>query len=698
MPNTGSLTAGTNYTTAGAATTTLAAGGQSANSLQIAASGSANTVLDLGGGTLSLTSGGVLLTGGAAADTLTIQNGQLGASNQELIVQRYNANTTTNLDATLTGGTGAVTLGGAGGSGPSVTSIVNIGATNTYSGNTYINGGGTIELSATQPLGTGTIYLYDGAYTVQQATLDAMPTTAGVTLPNAIVLGGENQTGLPNVFTIENSDSSNPFTITGGITGATGVSNISFGSATANNEVILSGAASTISGNFTVTAGTLETSSDITVVGAPVAGTPGGPNISWTVAPGASVVQNGGTVTLGSAAVPMYNTSMNGKYTLNSGALDVYNGTGYGGLRIGYTGITGTAVLTVNGGTLTVESGTGLGNALLVSSNNQRTSNGTVIQNGGTVTAGSVQINNGSSSTTGYQGTGLYELNGGTLVTGNISTNSGAYGTSTFDFNGGTLQASANNGNFMQGLTAANVQSGGAVINTNNFSDTINQALLNAGGGLTKNGTGTLTLGGANTYTGVTTVADGTLALSVANAVADSSAIDVQSGATFDVSTITSGFTLGAGQTLEGVGTVSTGGHTLTINGTVAPGDAAMGTLTIDPASMDFASGSTLSIDAVGAANDLLAVDGNLNLSGSGDTLDFVGTPTASLYTIVTYTGTLTGTFTNLSLQGYTINYGTGSNSSITLSRVPEPATLGLMAIGGLSILLAGKRRRRAKD
>ncbi len=707
VPNTGALVAGTNYTTAGASSTTLAAGGQSANSLQIAASSSANTTLDLGGGTLSLTSGGVLLTGGAAADTLTIQNGQLGASNQELILQRFNANTTTNLDATLTGGTGTVTLGGAGGSGPSVTSIVNIGATNTYTGNTYINGGGTIELSATQPLGTGSIYLYNGPYTIQVATLEAMPTATGVTLPNAIVLGGETQTQFPNAMTIENSDPNNPLTITGGITGTTGVSNISFAnsSPSANNPIVLSGAASNIAGNFTVASGELEVNADLTV-----AGIAGGPNLGWligkdtsTVTNHASVVQNGGTVTVGSAAIPMNSTQVDGAYTLNSGIFDIYNGIGYGGLRIGYTGTANTSVLTVNGGALTVESGTSLGNALLVSSNNQGTSNATVIQNGGTVTAGSVQINNGSSSNTADQGAGLYELNGGTLLTGIVQTvNSGSYGTSTFDFNGGTLEASGNQGGFMNGLTAANVQAGGAIINTNGFSDTVGQALLHDAtlgstpdGGLTKTGAGTLTLNAVDTYTGATAIASGTLALSATGTIANSASIDVQSGTTFDVSAKTAGFTLGAGQTLEGVGTVSTGGHALTLDGTVAPGDAAMGTLTIDPAAIvDFAAGSDLTINAVGAANDLLAVDGNLNLSGAGDTLNFIGTPTAGLYTIVTYTGTLTGTFTNTNLLGYVINYGSGSNSAITLSRVPEPATLGLLALGGLGVLLLGKRRR----
>ncbi len=395
----------------------------------------------------------------------------------------------------------------------------------------------------------------------------------------------------------------------------------------------------------------------------------------------------------------------NGTYNLDSGTLNVNVSSLYGGLRIGQsTGVTGT--LNVNGGTLNnyVENASTptadvLGTIGLAVAGG---STATVNQNAGVVNTGQVSMVGATSAT--LSTTAAYNLNGGTLATGQVNmhtTGSGA--TATFNFNGGTLQANATSATFMQGLTAANVQAGGAVLDTNGFNDTIAQLLMHdpalgstPDGGLTKQGSGILTLSGANTYTGTTAVAAGTLKLGVASAVADSSRIDVQSGATLDVSALTSGFTVGASQTLEGVGTVSTGGHTLTINGTVKPGDAAMGTLTIDPASMVFSAGSTLSIDAVGASSDLLAVDGTLNLSGTGDTLDFVGTPTAGLYTIVTYSGTLTGTFANLNLLGYSINYGTGSNSSITLSRVPEPATLGLLALGGLGILASGRRQRRA--
>jgi autotransporter-associated beta strand protein len=87
-------------------------------------------------------------------------------------------------------------------------------------------------------------------------------------------------------------------------------------------------------------------------------------------------------------------------------------------------------------------------------------------------------------------------------------------GSATFNFNGGMLRAGANGTTFMQGLTAANVNNGGAVIDTAGFNVSVAQPLLAAGtGGLTKNGAGTLTLNGVNTYTGPIVVNAGKLVL-----------------------------------------------------------------------------------------------------------------------------------------------------------------------------------------
>jgi autotransporter-associated beta strand protein len=90
-------------------------------------------------------------------------------------------------------------------------------------------------------------------------------------------------------------------------------------------------------------------------------------------------------------------------------------------------------------------------------------------------------------------------------------------GTRTFNFNGGTLKATGATTAFFNlgtGSTTANVRDGGAVIDSNTFDVTVAQPLVHSNiggdnaidGGLTKNGTGTLTLSGANTYTGNTTI------------------------------------------------------------------------------------------------------------------------------------------------------------------------------------------------
>jgi autotransporter-associated beta strand protein len=164
-------------------------------------------------------------------------------------------------------------------------------------------------------------------------------------------------------------------------------------------------------------------------------------------------------------------------------------------------------------------------------------------------------------------------LAGGTLTVGEINTN-GSTGSSTFNFNGGTLAASASDATFMQGLTAANVQSGGAVIDTGVNTISIGQALLDGGGGggLTKNGNGTLRLNGVNTYTGTTTVTAGTLGGNGTIA----GPVVVNNGATLSPGSSIGTLTLGSTLNLAGASTT-----VMEVNKTAATSDLVTGATSI---------------------------------------------------------------------------------------------------------------------
>lgn len=255
---------------------------------------------------------------------------------------------------------------------------------------------------------------------------------------------------------------------------------------------------------------------------------------------------------------------------------------------------------------------------------------GTTTLNGGTFIAGQFRV---------AQATGTLTLNGGTLRINNLSTGGG---TSTINFNGGTVEAKQSNGSFLPAnITNAKIRTGGAIFNTSTFSITIAKELTEdaafLGGGLSKLGTGALTLSGANTYTGGTTVSAGSLI--VANTTGSATG-------TGDV-TVTGGLIGGTGSV---AGNVLVGGGARLDPGTTT------GTLTVAGA---VGGAGIVSFQVADAASDKL-VAGGIDLSALTLELQAAETLTANAYVLVDSASAVTGSFLSTSgiPSGYSLSYG----------------------------------------
>jgi autotransporter-associated beta strand protein len=182
---------------------------------------------------------------------------------------------------------------------------------------------------------------------------------------------------------------------------------------------------------------------------------------------------------------------------------------------------------------------------------------------------------------------------------------------------------------------------------------------------LIKTNTGTLTVNTTNGYTGVTTVGGGVMLVN--GALLNSPVTVLNSG------------TVGGNGVLGNSVTVQGGGGLIAGNGLGAPG-----TLTISNTLAE--SGNTtnyfdLSDDPTGLVktNDQIRIFGNLTLSGvnviKASLLE--GPPGNGLYTLFTYTGTFSGSLTNLTVVGV---YGTLTNPpgaiGLIVSSPRAPASL----------------------
>jgi autotransporter-associated beta strand protein len=247
-------------------------------------------------------------------------------------------------------------------------------------------------------------------------------------------------------------------------------------------------------------------------------------------------------------------------------------------------------------------------------------------------------------------GGGPVTLTSSVNVTGNVEVASGILAIG----NGGT-------GGSLGSTATINMAATGSSISFNRSDNFSVPNLMTGTGGISKSGTGTLTITADNSYAGSTTILGGTLLVN-----------GTHSG--------TGNTNMGAGATLGGTGTLP-GQAIVPVGATLAPGTS-IGALTLGSSGKTITIRGTLRIQydaASSPAIDTLIVNDALVLDVAS-IIDFdpVGSPlTLPAYPIASY-GSLTGTFATVTdlPAGYTLvyNYNNGvSSNNIALVKSADP-------------------------
>ena len=258
-------------------------------------------------------------------------------------------------------------------------------------------------------------------------------------------------------------------------------------------------------------------------------------------------------------------------------------------------------------------------------------------------------------------------------------------------------------------VTIANLSGGGTVaLGTNDLMlggdnlDSLFSGVIGGSGGLVKTGTGVLTLSGANRYTGLTSVQDGTLRLGAAGVLADDSTLEVLNGATLDMNgfdeTVAS-FTIRGN--LVGAGTLTAALYNF-LGGTIDHdlGGGAIHQISGTTLLNGSSAGSAVHVEGgalVLGADDRLA-DTALVTIASGATLDLQGfadtVGSLALAGVLNGTGTLTaGTY---ALDGALVNANLGIGTLVQhsgLSLLNGTAATEVVRVDGGTLRLGASDR-----
>ncbi|TCU96311.1 autotransporter-associated beta strand repeat-containing protein [Roseateles saccharophilus] len=662
------ISAGTLQIGAAGSTGTLGSGNVSDNAALVFNRSNALTVANAISGSGSLEqagSGTTTLTGansygattisagtlqiGAAGSTGTLGSGSV-SDNAALVFNRSDALTVANA------------ISGAGSLAQAGTGTATISGNNSYAGNTTISAG-------TLALGSAT----------------ALPSGSGkgdLVVNGRLDLAGLSQAinGLSGSGVIDNSNTS-AVTLTVGANNGTG----NFAGAIQNSSgalaltksgtgtIVLSGT-NTYAGLTTISAGTLQ------VGAAGSTGTLGSGNVSDNAA---LVFNRSNALTVANAISGSGSLEQAGSGTTTLTGANSYGATtiSAGTLQIGAGGMTGS----LGGGNVSNNATLVLDRSDALTVNNSISGSGTLEQAGsGTTTLGGTNSYGGGTT-----------LAAGTLALGSAAALGSA---GSIAFNGGTLQFSAGNTTDYS-ARFSNAASQAYNLDTNGQAVTLASALTSSGGSLTKSGAGTLTLTGANSYGGSTTISAGSLQIGAGGMTGSLGGGNVSNNATLvldrsDALTVNNNISgsgtleqAGSGTATLG-GTNSYGGGTTLAAGTLALGSAAAlgsaGSIAFNGGTLQFSAGNTTDYSArfSNAASQAYNLDTNGQavtlasaLTSSGGSLTKSGAGTLTLTGANSYGGSTSiasGGSLDVGNGGTTGSLGSGAvnnNGTLILDR-----------------------------
>ncbi|MCI5054129.1 MAG: autotransporter-associated beta strand repeat-containing protein [Pelagibacteraceae bacterium] len=546
--------------------------------------------------------------------------------------------------------TGTLTKDGAG--------TLTLSATNTYSGTTTISAG-TLKVSGSLNDSTAVTVESGATYTLGSSdTVGSLAGAGAISLgSNTLTAGGDNTS----------TEVSGIISGTGALTkSGTGTLTLS-GTNTYSGSTTISAGTLVINGSGSIDSNTIEIDSGAILQ----------VNVADSLSSGATI-----TVT-GTFDVNENNTilKLNG-----AGSTDIASGkTLTVASSSGFTGeFTGSGKLAFSGGTTTLKAsnshsgGTDISGGVVMIEDDTAVGSGKITLTGGKLSSnnttarsldedvdiqGTIEL--GDSSNTGALTLGgTNRLTGNTTLTNDSAVNIAALsgssdlsksGSGTLTITGDSAYTGAttiSNGKLrITGRIGSSGTYTGTVANSGEFEinssdDQIMTGVISGTGTLKKDGSGTLTLRGVNTQTGLVTVSGGLL---YAGTAADNG------------KTIVAGDVRVNGGTLGGGGTI--GGNVNASGGSLAPGNS-IGTLTID-GDLTLDSSSTTNIELDASSADKIIVNGTIDLDGALSL-----TVTNATYSDTTYTiiqgGTLSDGDTFASLVGGDSSNFNGGSASLS--------------------------------